>query len=278
MTGVVISSSLVIAPGVDGLTANNPIIGYLTEGEFSATSEADDFPVTNLQNPSTYLKWMAEDASPQGDQYLTIIFESANDVDYIGIAAHNFGSGRMPVSVEYLDDTVSPTSWTELIAPVLMANDGPILFRFTPAPFAALRVRIQPSMNAIPDTPFAAVMYVGKLLILQRRIYVGHTPAPYGRELGIANHRSIAGNFLGRIVLRQTVKTSVDMDNLTPLWYRENFEPFLRAAQEIPFFFGWRPGDYPAEIGYVWLTDDPQPVNQAPNGLMQISFSMEGVV
>lgn len=281
MTGVVISSSLVLTPGVDGINADNPLIGYetiVTSGNVTATTADTDWPASNLANPSTYLKWKADPGSPVADEYLTVIPDSAEDIDYVGIAGHNFGTGQMPVSIEYLDETMSPATWVELITETLLPDDGPALFRFTPQPLVAIRVRIQPSLATVPVAPaVAAVLYVGKLLILQRRIYVGHTPIPYGRRLNVANHRSIAGAFLGRIVLSETTETSVDLQNLTPAWYRSYFEPFLQAAREIPFFFAWRPGAYPREVGFAWLTGDPQPSNQLANGMMQVSFDMAGI-
>lgn len=281
MTGVVVSSSLVLAPTADNFTLDNPIVGYQTlanASNITATTAQSGFPASNMTNPSTYLKWKAESGSPLADEYLTVTPDTADDVDYIGIAGHNFGSGQMPVSVEVLDDSGSPETWTEVISETLLADDGPVLFRFTKGVYPAVRVRIQPSLLAVQVTPFAAVLYAGELLILQRRIYVGHTPIPYGRQLNLANHRSISGAFLGRIVLSETVAASVEMQNLTPAWYRANFEPFLQAARETPFFFGWRPSTYPREIGFAWLTGDPKPQNESANGLMSISFDMEGIV
>jgi hypothetical protein len=280
MTGVIVSSSVVLT-GADGINADNPLIGYQTvvaAGNVTATTQDADWPASNLANPSTFLKWKADPGSPVADEYLTVIPDSAEDIDYVGIAGHNFGSGQMPVSIEYLDETASPPDWVELISETLLPDDGPVLFRFTPQPFSQIRVRIQPSLAAVPVAPaVAAVLYVGKLLILQRRIYVGHTPIPYGRRLNVANHRSISGAFLGRIVLSETTETSVSLEALTPAWYREYFEPFLVAAKEIPFFFAWRPGAYPREVGFAWLTGDPQPANQMANGLMQVSFDMAGI-
>lgn len=278
MTGVVVSPGLVIAPGVDGLNANSPIIGYQNlASSVTATTEEADWPAGNLANPSTYLKWRSAPGSPVADEYLTVTLDTADDVDYVGIAGHNFGSGQMPVSVEVLDESSSPAEWVELISDTLLPNDGPIIFRFAPQPLSAIRVRIQPSQASAPVSPFAAVLYVGKLLVLQRRIYVGHTPMPYGRKLTVVNHRSIAGAFLGRIILAEKTATSIDMQNLTPVWYRTYLEPFLVAAREIPFFFGWRPGSYPYEVGFAWLTNDPQPKNQRPNGMMQVTLNLEGV-
>jgi hypothetical protein len=280
MTGVVVSSSVVLT-GADGINADNPLIGYQTlvaAGNVTATTQDPDWPASNLANPSTFLKWKADPGSPVVDEYLIVTPDSAEDIDYVGIAGHNFGSGQMPVSVEYLDEDASPPEWVELITETLLPDDGPVLFRFTPQPFTQIRVRIQPSLATVPvEQAFAAVLYVGKLLVVQRRIFVGHTPIPYGRRLNVANHRSISGAFLGRIVLSETTETSVALEALTPAWYREYFEPFLVAAKEIPFFFAWRPGAYPREVGFAWLTGDPQPANQLPNGLMQVSFDMAGI-
>jgi hypothetical protein len=94
----------------------------------------------------------------------------------------------------------------------------------------------------------------------------------------ITNARSESGNFLGRIVINEMTETSVSMQNLTPDWYRSQLDPFIRASKETPFFFAWRPGDYPNEVGYAWITDDPQPSNQRSNGMMQIDFQMRGIV
>jgi hypothetical protein len=277
MSGIVVAPGLVVSPGIDGLNANSPIIGYqslVTSGNVTATTTQQGAPASHLANPSTVLKWRASSAIT--DQVLTVTLETADDLDYVSIAGHNFGSGQMPVSVEGL--TGSPPVWGALVPATLLANDGPVIFRFPPQPLAAIRVRIQPSGVLPPAAPVAAVLYAGKLLVLQRRIYVGHTPMPYGRKLTVANHRSIAGAFLGRIVLSEKTTTGIDLQNLTPAWYRSQFEPFLIAAKEIPFFFGWRPGSYPHEVGFAWLTNDPQPKNQRANGMMQVSLDLEGIV
>jgi hypothetical protein len=121
------------------------------------------------------------------------------------------------------------------------------------------------------------VVYCGKLLVLQRRIYVGHTPGNYGRTSKVINAKSENGSFLGRIVLNEMTKTSVALENLTPDWYRTYFDPFVTAAREDPFFWAWRPSSYPAECGYAWLTNDPKPNNSLPNGMMQVSFEISGI-
>ncbi len=276
---VVISGSLVLADSVSGggiVDANNPIIGYenlVTAANVSAVTEATGFPASNLANPSTNLRWQGALSSPAVDEYITLALNTEELVDYIGIARHNFYSAQIPVSIEVLNEATSPDSWDEIVSDVIPPNDGPLLFRFTPQGIASIRIRMQPGNAA----PYVAVVYAGKLLVLQRRIHVGHTPMPYGRSSKVTNAKSENGDFLGRIVLNEMTQTGVELTNLTPSWYRTYMAPFIDASKEDPFFFAWRPGAYPDEVGYAWMTNDPQPSNQLPNGMMQIGLQMGGI-
>ena len=276
---VVISSSLVISDTVSGggvIGADNPVIGYenlITDGNTSSTTEETDYPATNLANVSTALRWQGVAASPVIDEYLTFALATAELVDYVGIAKHNFYTGQIAVSVEVLNSATSPASWDEVIAPFIPSSDGPLIMRFTPQAIESIRVRLQPGSAA----PRAGVAYAGRLLVLQRRIYVGHTPVNFATVQSLANHYSISGDFLGRIVLSEKTELSVRLENLTPAWYREYLEPFRLAAKTVPFFFAWRPASYPFEVGFVWTTKDPQPANARPNGMMSFSFDCGGV-
>jgi hypothetical protein len=279
---VIVSSSFAVSPGVDGLNADSPIIGYnnlVSAANISATTEDPLWPASNMANVSTYLKWKSGGGSPSSEEYITLTLNTSDDVDYVGIAGHNLGTSQAAVSIEgNTEDAGSPQDWVELVSERLLPDDKPAIFRFTGQPFVAVRIRIQESLAAAPVTPYMAVVYAGKLLVLQRRIYVGHTPLPYGRTLSVANHRSISGAFLGRVVLSRSVESSVNMQNLTPSWFRQYLQPFLLAAQENPFFFAWRPGTYPEEAGFVWLTGDPKVSNQRSNGMMQMQMNMSGIV
>ncbi len=276
---VVISSSLVLTEVDSGggvINANNPIIGYenlLSVAEITTTTAATDYPATNMENVSTYLRWQGVVSSPTQDEYVTITFDEDQSIDYIGLAKHNFFTAQIPVSIEILDTSVSPNTWTEVIADSIPSSDGPLIFRFTEQVVSSIRIRMQPGSAA----PYIGVLYVGKLLVLQRRIYVGHTPIVYGVTTKATNGMSESGNFLGRIVLNRMTSTKINMANLTPSWYRTYLDPFVVNSQENPFFFAWRPSDYPTEVGFAWVTNDPQPKNQLPNGMMDISFDLNGI-
>jgi hypothetical protein len=275
---VVLSGSLTLSGEMSGggvITADNPIIGYqnlASASSMATTTEATTHSAANLANVSTALYWQGVLSSPPEDEYITITLNTENFVDYIGIAKHNFYTEQIEASVEVLDDS-SPAEWTEIVSGVIPPNDGPIIFRFTPQAITQIRVRLRPG-NAAPR---AAVLYVGALLVMQRRIYVNHRPVSYAVNTDTVNAMSENGSFLGRIVMREMVQTDADFTNLTPTWYRTYFDPFAIAAREAPFFFAWRPGTYPDEVGFMWVTDNPIPNNALPNGMMSVTLSMKGV-
>jgi hypothetical protein len=209
------------------------------------------------------------------DQHIVVSPNTAEEMDYVGIAGHNFGSGQIPVSIEgaaVLDSDGFP-DWFELVADSIPENDAPLLFRFESQTLLALRIRLQPGQA----DPQAAVVYVGRLLTLPRRIYVGHKPLPFNRTANIVTGRSELGQFLGRILLAEMTSSQISMANVPPAIYRTQIEPWLKAAVTRPFFFAWRPFTYPKEVGYCWAAGDSQMNNALQNGFVQFSLDLQGI-
>lgn len=253
------------------VNANNPLIGYhnlVTLDTVSADNEQAGYPVTNVANPATFLEWRGADYT---DQHITVDTSGyLGTIDYLAVAKHNFGSGNIAVSV----DINSGAGFSQVTTPVVPDDDSPIIFRFAPASLSAVRLLMNPG----DLEPRVSVMYVGKMLTLQRRIYRDHTPLPLGRTAAIVTGRSESGNFLGRIMLGESNASSVALQNITPAWYRTYLDPFIVNAKTLPFFFAWRPDTYPLEVGYAWLSNEPKPSNQRSNGMMQVSLDMTGIV
>jgi len=269
---IIISNALVLGATPE-THPNAPLIGYqnlVTPGNVTSDTADADYPVTNLANPITApgARWQAADTTAQT---VSVNVATVEPIDYIAIARHNLGSAAISVTVE--GSTNDGADWFELVQEVLLANDAPALFRFEPQ--ALTDIRLSLGEGAAPAE--IAVLYTGLLLALQRRIYVGHTPMPFGRSAKIVNGRSEGGDFLGRIITSEQRATSVDIKNLTPSWYRAFMDPFIEASKETPFFFAWRPGDYPDETGFAWMTNEPQPQNSRRNGMMQIELQMTGI-
>lgn len=265
---IVISSAYVLSvvPAVD---PDLPAIGYrnvITPGGIVADSQLANYPASNLANPLTHVEWRSATAA---EQYLTFSLGEVGEIDYVGIARHNFGTAAIAVSVEALIEGV----WTEIVEPILLDDDAPLMMRFLPQSIASLRIRMPHGTAA----PRAAVVYVGRLLDLARKVWVGHTPIPHGLKTNVANNMSDSGNFLGRIVLGESRESTVPLSLIDPDWHREYLVPFLKAAQTRPFFFAWRPGTYPREVGFCWFTNDPRPAPAGPSNLVALEWALGGI-
>lgn len=179
--------------------------------------------------------------------------------------------------------TVGVARWTSTFTPPTAAaqtgsaitDDLPIVFRWTPQPIGGLRLRLRPDLAA----PEAAVLYVGELLVLERSITIGenHVPITYGRRTSVVNGMSESGNFMGRIVLGEYRESKAQFEWFTSSFYRSNIDDFIVAAQERPFFWVWSPEEYPAEVGYVWLTNDAQPHVDPVTRRIALELDMRGV-
>lgn len=270
---IIISSELVAAAAAPGSTIDldAPIFGYenfVAATAITATTSNTSYPVTNLANPSTAAFWRALNTTTQ---YITAIINPVKPIDYVGIARHNFKTAGVAVSVE--TQTSSGAAWVEKIPAFVPANNQTLIFRFVNATFYGVRVKLVATIAPAE----MAVMYVGSILTSTQRIYVGHNPITLNRKVDVINGQSENGNFLGRIITGSSLSTSVSLTHLEPDWYRASFDPFVVAAQSYPFFFGWRPQSYPFECGYAWMTNNPEPSNMMPNGMMQVSIDMVGV-
>lgn len=250
----------------------HPRIGWhnlVTEDNVTATEEDADHPVTLLANPATYLYWKGETT---GEQFVTVAFGSSLTVNYVGIARHNFGTTGAQYIVEY---STNGSTWTPLTDITTAPDDDRVIINeFVDTAATHIRLRIDPG-SAIPEI---GVLYVGSMLRLQRRIYVGHTPLPFGRVTTVSTGVAEDGQFLGRVLRRRMYESAVSMKNLTAAWYRSDLDPFFEAAAETPFFWSWRPDGFPNECGFAWLTNDPKVSNQRSNGMMEVDFSMQGIL
>jgi hypothetical protein len=269
---IVISDDIVLSAEETGITANNPRIGYhnlVTEANVFADLEDPDFPAVNMANPATYIKWKGEETT--SEQAVGMALGAADTVNYFAIARHNLGT----IGAEYVFSysTNGGGTWTALTTPRIPGDDYVIMHEF-PDTFAS---HFKLEMTSNGDAPEIAVLYIGRITRLQRRIYVGHTPFPFGRNTTVSTGVSEEGEFLGRSVRRRMYESAVTMQNITASYYRSVIDPFFHAAASVPFFWAWRPSSYPLEVGYSWLEGDGKITNQRANGMVEIGFSMSGI-
>lgn len=276
-------SSVIVAPSYALSAAAlveswRPMIGWenrIGASNVTADSEAALWPVTNLANPSTAEKWLSESTS---EQLITVTWSGSDPVDYAGVARHNWGSAGVTVSLEGLvagGDPEDEDDWSEIVAAHLLADDAPKVYRFAAQVLNGLRFRLVPDGTA----PEAAVAHVGKALVLYYGLPPGHVPISQARQTDKGNLRAQSGDYLGTILLSSGLRSAIEQRDLPPDWYRENLEPLRAAAADgATFFFAWAPDWRPDEVGYCWITNDPQPVANQTTGEVDVSLEIAGVI
>lgn len=267
---VIISPNLVIPE--DTQTPPFPLsharIGYksiLTENNVTASSQAAGFPASSLSNPLTYEQWRPEDSTAT----VTVDYGETVDADYLGIGGgHNLSNVAATVQIEWSTDG---NSWT-LLKELKPGTNRPIMLLFDTITARYWRVTF------IADSPVQiGTMYIGEALAMERPIYGGVTPITMARQTEYANNQSETNQFLGRSVIREGVSFSLTWQHLTARWYRDNFEPFVIAARERPFFIAWRPSRFPEEISFCWTTDDIVPTNMGVRDFMEVTINCKGM-
>lgn len=246
----------------------NARIGYQTitrNGALSASTEAAGHPAYSAGLPNTYESWVPTSVPAT----ITCDAGAPADVDYIGIAAHTLGSGGNTFRVQYSSDG---SSWSDATGDMTVADDTPIMVFFGLQSARYWRLNISSG-----TVPIIGTWYAGKALAMQRAIYSGHSPITLSRQTVIRSNKSEGGHFLGRYIVRSGVNTSASFQHLTASWYREYFDPFVLSARTMPFFFAWRPREYPREVAYAWTAGDISPSNMGIRDLMSVEVQMSGV-
>ena len=208
-----------------------PWIGWhniVALGNVTSDTEDDEHPASNLANPATHLFWRGG-TNTALDEHVTVTTGTTDEINYVAIAKHNFGSEAFTVSLEATIIGMSPDVWVTVIDEFTPDDDLPIIMRFSPINANDIRVRLQGG----DDLPQAAVIYAGTLLLLERGLdpETKHVPLTYGRRNTIANGMSDSGNFTGRIKLKEWRESTATFSHFTPDWYRTNFEPFVEQAE-----------------------------------------------
>lgn len=250
----------------DGVTDDNPRIGYhnvITASNLTASSSDADWPIANLTNFLTYLFWQGTNLGEH-----TIRVQAPGSINYLAIAGHNLSGAVVQPQV-----SVDSTTWTALEQQVAVPDNLPFIYEFQDVTPNFFRIRL----DSLEEVPVIAVLYVGRILRLQRRLYVGHQPMNLNRDTEVSTGRSESGQFLGRVKRRQSLQGSVNLTNLTAAWYRTQFDPFVEASELAPFFWAWRPDSYPDETALAWLTADPRVQNARSNGMVDVSMSLAGI-
>jgi hypothetical protein len=271
------------------LAAGRPLthsrIGYqtftrdLTIAAVTASTEEDEGPRDAPLRPDTVEFWRPT-ALPATWQ---LDLGAQESVDYVGIAAHTLGSNAVSILVETSTGAFvgSPSAqdWSTFASSHTPSDDSPIMFLDASRTARYVRITLEGAGGSprTEDIPRLAVVHVGAVLAMSRPLFGGHRPLDLSRETELHRSLSRGGQFLGQGFRRHGVSGSAEFKHLTASWYRTNFDPFVKAARQYPFFFAWRPQTYTDGVVYAWCRDDIRPSNMGVRDFMQVSFAMQGI-
>jgi hypothetical protein len=227
----------------------------------TASSSAAGRPAIAATYPTTYEYWTPTTLPATW----SVDLGSAKNVDSIGMVGDMLGC---TVAVQY---STNNSTWVTVDTRTVVTDRiNMFLFLSVSARYWRVSVSVQ--------IPRISVIYIGTALAMQRPIYQGHTPLTLSRTTDLSNNVSEGGQYLGRSIIRTGAESSAAWSNLRADWYRANFDPFVRAARTAPFFFGWRPAQYPAELGFVWTDKDIAPDNSGPRNFMSVDMGFKGLI
>lgn len=217
----------------------------------------------NVLTPATYTRAVFV----AGDSTLYVNTPGPQSFDAVGIAAHTMPGATVEFRYRKtsgqwalgFSGTLGPGSFFRQLAATVTDVD-----------------QVAFTMIGVPAGATIAVVYVGDALQMQRPIYRGVDPAPLNRVTEYTNNVSEGGQWLGRDITRQGLKTKPRWQNLDPVWLRSYFDPFASAARRLPFFYSWNPLEFPNDVAYCWTSKDIQPSITGPRNLMSVEIEMEG--
>lgn len=276
---IIYPAAFVLSEAAAGRPLNYPRIGYqsftidLDASSVTVSSEEDDGPGDAPLRPDTAEAW--QPTSLPATWVLDL--GTSRDIDYVGVAGHTLGSDGCSILIETSTGSVagSPSLqvWDQFAEDALPADDAPLLFMDDSRIARYTRI----TLSGSGECPRLAVVYVGEILAMERPIYGGHAPITLSRDTVLHQSLSKGGQFLGQGFRRNGVVGSAAFNHLTAGWYRENFDPFVKSARGLPFFWAWRAETFPREVAYLWATSDIRPSNIGQRDFMQVAFPVQGI-
>lgn len=241
------------------------VIGYqsiITAANLSGTVGTLGHPVWALLSGATW-----ETYQPTTVPATISVFDAEpQTADYLAVAGYGLYSAGVTVRVDSSPDTVT---WTAQVTLTATNDSSALIGTFTPVTTRYWRIIVSGT-----SLPHICAIYLGQHLEMERGIYGGHSPILLSASTAMRANVSERGWWLGRTVERQGTRSNYRFQNLSPDWYRDNFDPFVKAAVTKPFFIQWRP-QLPNETAYAWVTSDARTSNIGKRGLMAAEFEVE---
>ena len=231
----------------------------LEDAAFSAGAVREGFEAPRAQSPDTVSWWW-----PTAANALTATMPVVREIDCVGIAAHTLGSSGVQLRVEARIAGVLVT----VVSTFAPQDDEPLMLAFRAVQADAIRV-------VVSGPTMVGVIYAGKLMVMPQPAYTALPPLALTRSSSYQTNKSVTGQFMGRSVESTSRPFEASWSHLKEAWVREQFDPFMRAAREAPFFIALRPFRYPTDVGYALTSGDITTERMGVKDYLQVQMQAE---
>ncbi len=238
----------------------NAIGGTVTAGGTGGALAANDYTWQRWKPGALPASW-------------TIVTAADASVDTVFIAGHNLGTTGTTIVISTAATvggahttraTIVPTDNSAIAA---MINNGG-------TPYTIREVRI--SLTGASSAVEIGIIRAGVALQMQRPVYGGVNPVGLNRLVETRHSLSETGQWLGRTIQRQALRTTMDWMHLEAAWYRANFQPFALALPQSPFGLIQNPLRMPESVAWCWTDQSPAPSNMGIRDLMSVQLEITG--
>jgi len=215
----------------------------ITETNVIAQDAVLPFSVEGIISTLTYEYWRFDVDNTQ----LDIAIAGGAVVDSLGILFEGLAGAE--ITLFKSDDDVL----YEEVHKQRFVEDGANLIRFDAVTANFFRITFE---KTVPSIAIVRNLMLGQGIVFERCLMGTHAPAPYQRVTEFLSNLSGTGQFLGRSIIRQGVRTAFDFKLITSTWARNEFQRFVENAIKNAYYMLWQPEKYPEEAIYGWTDED----------------------
>lgn len=219
-----------------------------SDASVTASSADADQPIENAISWPTYGGgWRT---STLGDHEARIGFDVVKTAQCFAIHKHNLGTLGITIKLQSSSDAIS---WTDVTGSEQNPADDKTIFWIDVTGTTSDRF-----WRLLFTGHTSGIMRIGQIFIgpVLRNFNppgIGWSPPNFAINNMYVNSRSDGGDFLGRSLIRRGSKTRFRMEPVTEEFVRDEWEPFMVAAEEHPFYFSWDAVNFPKEVAYCYV-------------------------
>lgn len=218
----------------------------LIDSSLSASSTQAGSHVQNAIDWRTTTFWTPDILD--GESSIMVEYAAPVSADSFAIYRHNCAAAECIVTVQAWDDVNE--LWIDRLT-LTDLNDDQCFFKM----FALTESKKWRVLFDTSDVFYVGVLMLGKALHLPFGMPVGFTPPRHNPTIEKLSSRTVAGQFVGRSIIRRGSESELTQKQISPSWLRQFGEPFIRHAEKYPFIFSWSYIKYPDDAVFCQAKD-----------------------